>query len=66
MYNDSTISLKRKAVKCLGFKPVNKVLDRNIGCPNCQSNKVWINGYRNNLTRYQCQECQKGFSIKND
>lgn len=65
MYRDSTISLKRKADKCLNYKPINKVLDRNICCPICNSTKVWVNGHRNNSTRYKCQICLKGFSIKN-
>jgi intein-encoded DNA endonuclease-like protein len=65
MYKDSTISLKRKADKCLSYRPVDKVLERNLVCPRCGSNKVWINGVRGNSTRYQCRECEKGFSIKN-
>lgn len=65
MYKDATISLERKAKKCLEFKPVNKVLDRNLSCPRCNSTKVWNNGVRGKSTRFQCQNCSKGFSIKN-
>ena len=65
MYRDANIKLKRKATKCLVYKPVNKVIDRNIICPECGNDKVWINGYRGNSTRYKCQECKIGFSIKN-
>lgn len=65
MYNDANIKLERKAEKCLTYKPVDKVIDRNICCPKCSSNKVWVNGQRNKSMRYQCQLCFKGFSIKN-
>lgn len=65
MYKDANIKLKRKAEKCLTYKPVNKVKDRSICCPKCGSNKVWVNGQRNKSMRYQCQICLKGFSIKN-
>lgn len=62
MYNDSTISLKRKADKCLSYKIINKVLDRNIVCPNCGSNYVTKNGTRNGLKRYTCKDCNRGFT----
>lgn len=65
MYNDATIYLERKANKCLSYKPVDKVLDRNINCPSCNSTKVWSNGVRNKSTRFKCHDCGKGFSIKN-
>jgi intein-encoded DNA endonuclease-like protein len=64
MYNGATIYLDRKAKKCLEYQLVNKVLDRNINCPTCNSIKVWSNGKRNNSIRYKCQECGKGFSRK--
>lgn len=64
MYNGATIYLDRKAKKCLEHKIVNKVLDRNIICSNCNSVKVWNNGKRNKSIRYICQDCGKGFSIK--
>ena len=64
MYNGATIYLDRKAKKCLEHKIVDKVLDRNIICPNCNSVKVWNNGKRNKSIRYKCQDCGKGFSIK--
>ena len=54
----------RKADKCISYKPVNKVKDRNIICPYCNSHKVWLNGTKSNSIRYQCQNCLKGFSIK--
>jgi len=66
MYFNANISLKRKAEKCLNYKPVNKVLDRNIKCSICKSNHVSKNGIRGNSIRYQCQNCGKGFSIKKD
>lgn len=64
MYNGSTISLKRKSDKCLSFTVVDKVLDRNMTCPNCQSRKVTKNGTRGNSRRYVCELCKKGFSQK--
>jgi len=64
MYNDSTISLKRKAEKCLNYKPVNKVLDRNMCCSTCNSPNILKNGERNNSIRFKCKDCGKGFSIK--
>jgi len=67
MYDNSIISLKRKADKCLGYRPVNKVLDRNMNCPHCDNNNVTKNGTRGNSIRYKCQDCNKGFSVyKND
>lgn len=65
MYKDANIKLERKAEKCLSYKPVNKVKDREICCSKCGSNKVWANGQRAKSMRYQCQVCYKGFSIKN-
>lgn len=63
MYNDATISLKRKANKCLQYKPVNVFLDRNMICSVCNSNKIIKNGTRGNSIRYKCNDCGKGFSI---
>jgi intein-encoded DNA endonuclease-like protein len=65
MYADANIYLQRKADRCLNYKPVNKVTDRNLICPRCGSNAVWANGNRGNSTRYECRDCNKGFSIKN-
>lgn len=65
MYNDASICLERKANKCLSYKPVDKVLDRNFNCPRCNSTKVWSNGVRGKSTRFKCQDCGNGFSIKN-
>ena len=65
MYKDANISLKRKADKCLNYVPVNKVLDRNMICSNCGSNRIKQNGIRGNSTRYLCLNCNKGFSVKN-
>lgn len=65
MYRDASICLKRKADRCLKYMPVDKVLERNLVCPRCDSNKVWMNGVRGKSTRYECQDCHKGFSIKN-
>jgi len=64
MYNNATIYLERKAKKCLEYKPVDKVINRNINCPICGSNMVWSNGKRNKSIRYKCKSCNKGFSIK--
>jgi DNA-directed RNA polymerase subunit RPC12/RpoP len=64
MYKDYTIGLKRKADKCLNYKPVNKTLDRNINCPKCSSINVKQNGIRLPSIRYQCNACKKDFSIK--
>lgn len=65
MYNDSTISLKRKADKCLNYKPVDKVLERNMICTTCDSPRITKNGVRGNSIRYKCGNCGQGFSIKN-
>ena len=65
MYRDANISLKRKADKCLNYVPVNKVLDRNMTCNCCGSNRIKQNGIRGNSTRYLCLNCNKGFSVKN-
>lgn len=64
MYNDAHIYLERKAKICKQYKPVNKVIDRNIKCPSCNSINTKRNGIRRNSVRYRC-ECGKGFSIKN-
>jgi hypothetical protein len=64
MYNGSTIGLERKAKKCLEYKPVDKVSDRNMTCPKCGSNRITKNGIRNGNNRYVCQECKKGFTVK--
>lgn len=64
LYDDSKISLKRKADKCLVYKPVDKVLDRGINCVSCDSPKTTKNGTRNNSIRYKCSDCGKHFSIK--
>lgn len=64
MYNDTKISLKRKKDMCLSYKPVNKVIDRNLECSNCGSFNVTRNGIRNNSIRYKCKCCGKGFSMK--
>jgi intein-encoded DNA endonuclease-like protein len=66
MYCNANIYLKRKADKCLKYKPINKVKDRNLVCPHCGDFNVWKNGIRENSTRYKCQNCKKGFSIKNN
>jgi predicted RNA-binding Zn-ribbon protein involved in translation (DUF1610 family) len=64
MYKDAHIYLERKANRCKQYKPINKVLDRNIICPRCGSNNIKRNGTRGNSVRYRC-ECGRGFSIKN-
>lgn len=65
MYKDANISLKRKADKCLNYKPVDKVIERNLKCIRCGSNKIWMQGTRGNSTRYICNLCNRRFSIKN-
>lgn len=67
MYDNSTISLDRKRIKCLQYVPVNKVIDRNIVCPACDSIKNWVKGSRTSkkrgtYVRYECQDCGKIFS----
>jgi intein-encoded DNA endonuclease-like protein len=67
LYNDSTISLNRKRIKCLEYVPINKVIDRNIICPTCGSIRNWVNGSRTSkkrgtYVRYECQNCGKVFS----
>ena len=66
MYKDANISLQRKKDKCLNYKPVDKVMDRNITCKYCDSNHVTKNGIRGNSVRYECKGCGMGFSIRND
>jgi hypothetical protein len=66
MYCNASIYLKRKADICLNYVPVNKVKDRNINCPECTGIHIWMNGKRGNSIRYKCQDCHKGFSIKNN
>lgn len=65
MYSDSTISLKRKATKCLEHKVVDKVKDRGILCRVCHK-PIARNGVRGNSVRYKCKNCGCGFSIKNN
>lgn len=65
MYKDANIKLERKADKCLNYKPINRILDRNMNCSQCNSNKIIRNGTRGNSIRYKCQNCGKGFSVKN-
>jgi hypothetical protein len=64
MYKDSIIFLKRKKEKCILYKPVDKVGDRNMTCKFCGSNRVQKNGTRGDSTRFICDDCMKGFSIK--
>ena len=64
MYEDTHIKMERKAIKCLEYKPVDKVKERNILCTRCNSINVWNNGVRGISTRFECQDCGKGFSIK--
>ena len=64
MYADAHIKMERKAIKCLEYKPVNKVKDRNLRCPKCDSDKIWSMGDRGKTTRYECQGCKRDFSIK--
>jgi len=65
LYKDATIYLTRKKDKFDNFRIVNKVLDRNIKCPQCNSIKTRSNGIRfKSSHRYKCQECGKGFTIK--
>jgi intein-encoded DNA endonuclease-like protein len=64
MYDDATIYLDRKYEKCISYKPVDKVGDRDMICPECGCNRIKRNGVRGNSIRYKCNECSKGFSIK--
>ena len=65
MYNNANIKMERKTIKCLNYKPVDKVLDRNMTCKFCGSHFINKNGNRGKCTRYECKDCGKGFSIKN-
>lgn len=63
-YKDVTIYLTRKKDRFDSFRIVDKVLDRNIKCPNCESLKT-ISGqirYKNHH-RYKCKDCNKWFTI---
>jgi DNA-binding transcriptional regulator WhiA len=64
MYNDATIYMDRKHKKCITYKPVDKVGDRDMNCMYCESNRVQRNGVRGKSIRYKCTDCGKGFSIR--
>jgi len=66
MYTNSTISLKRKSDKCLNYIPANRILDKHMNCPYCNSNLIVRGGIRGKSTRYECKNCKKGFSLKNN
>lgn len=66
MYNGSTVHLKRKSDRCLLFKPVNKVKDRDLECDFCGGLNIIRNGKRGNSVRYKCKDCGKGYSMRND
>lgn len=69
LYDNSTISMKRKREKLFNYYPIDKVGDRNLICIKCGSDRIWINGVRKNknstTNRYKCSSCNMGFSIKN-
>ena len=50
--NSNNLSLNRKAELCLNHKIVNKVTDRNILCPKCESKYTTKNGKRKNKIRW--------------
>lgn len=64
IYQNSNIHLERKKIMFDEHKDINKVLDRNINCPNCKSRKNKKNGIRNNQQRFHCNDCNKNFFIK--
>jgi intein-encoded DNA endonuclease-like protein len=66
IYKDANISLQRKKDKCLNYKPVDKVIDRNMICKYCGSNHIVKDGKRGNSIRYECKGCGKKLSIRND
>jgi hypothetical protein len=63
IYTDSTFYLERKKKIFDSFRIVDKVLDREINCPNCSSNHTQRNGKRGIRIRMKCGECQLNFSI---
>ena len=65
IYKDSTIHLKRKYNIFSNHKIIDKVLERNMICMSCDSQNIIRNGIRNNIIRYKCKDCGKGFSMKN-
>jgi hypothetical protein len=62
LYKDATIFLERKKKIFDEFKLIDKVMDRNISCPNCSSYDTKRNGVRNNKNRMKCNDCGKGFT----
>lgn len=69
IYDKTTIHLPRKKKIFDEFRIVDKVSERNIFCPKCNSKNCTKNGVRkrkNDLgIRMECNDCQKGFTIKN-
>ena len=63
MYKDANIKMERKAIKCLEYKPVDKVADRGLLCIICDK-PITKNGTRGNSIRYKCKHCGNNSSIK--
>jgi hypothetical protein len=64
LYKDATIFLTRKKALFDSFRIVDKVAERNIHCPYCNSTKTTLNGYRHPSQRMYCENCKKRFSIR--
>lgn len=64
IYHNSQIHLERKKKIFDDHKTINKVLDRNINCPNCNSKETKKNGMRGNQQRFHCNKCKKNFVFK--
>ena len=62
LYKDSTMHLDRKKEIFDNFKIIDKVLDRKIPCPSCNSINTTKNGKRNNKTRMKCKSCKSHFT----
>jgi len=64
LYEDATIFLKRKHNKAKNHTYVDKVKDRKIQCPRCNSIETHKNGIRYGNIRMKCKQCKKNFTIK--
>ncbi|NJO64509.1 MAG: hypothetical protein HC836_42115 [Richelia sp. RM2_1_2] len=63
LYNNHSIALPRKYEMFQNIKLVDKVIDRNISCPHCNSIRTTKNGKRKQRMRMKCCECAKGFTL---
>lgn len=63
IYNNNSFYLKRKYDLLYNHQIINKVNDRKINCPICNSFKTIKNGKRKHKIRMKCNNCNKNFTI---